>query len=75
VLLRCPSLPHLPPATPKNPPPLLLVVLFVFTDTGATSTASGTAGGKPVFCPRSVLCLHLEAWHVVGSAVKNRRVA
>jgi hypothetical protein len=45
-----PSLPHLPPATPKSPPPLIAsLLLFCFCGDGSNQYSIRTAGGEPIF--------------------------
>jgi len=43
-----PSLPQLPPATPKNPTPFIASLLF-FCGEGSNQYSTRTTGGKPIF--------------------------
>jgi hypothetical protein len=44
-----PSLPQLPPATPKNPPPYISLLFLCFCSNGSNQNKIWTAGGKSVF--------------------------
>jgi len=44
-----PSLPQLPPATPKNPPPYISLLFLCFCSNGSNQHKIWAAGGKSVF--------------------------
>jgi len=44
-----PSLPQLPPATPKNPPPYISLLFLRFCSDGSNQHKIWAAGGKYVF--------------------------
>ena len=46
---EAPSLPQMPPATPKNPPPYISWLLLCFCSDGSNQHKIWAAGGKSVF--------------------------
>ena len=69
MLLRCSSLPQLPPATSKNPPPYISLLLLCFCSNGSNQHKIWEAGGKTVLSGKRGGKSHLET--ILLSAVSG----